>query len=190
MQKYLPSENFLKFFLRWTYLALICWAAPDGSMPCTTEMFTPAFSNTVPSCMTQEMPPPPYSTQADNNMYPDRISQPQLSYRPVGNIVLHHHVKVVLSRARPPGARRAKMLYYKKHHCSGTPMMPPGSRISELHLMSGWPVYGLPKVPGSILTVITVFCRPETLLVFTMEIILQTNKSPMPDDKVSPLSDH
>ena len=59
-------------------------------------------------------------------------------------------------RACPPGARRAKMLYYKKHHCSGTPMMPPGSRISELHgnISCQAGQYGMPKVPGSILTVI------------------------------------
>lgn len=33
--------------------------ASAGSMPCTTDTFTPAFSNVSPSCITQVTPPPP-----------------------------------------------------------------------------------------------------------------------------------
>ncbi|CAD6208718.1 GSCOCG00003525001-RA-CDS, partial [Cotesia congregata] len=39
--------------------ARICWIAPGGNIPDTTEILTPAFSKTLPSCITQVIPPPP-----------------------------------------------------------------------------------------------------------------------------------
>ena len=46
------------------YLALIWAAAPGGSIPCTTDMFTPAFSNTCPSCIILVIPPPPWKIRS------------------------------------------------------------------------------------------------------------------------------
>lgn len=42
-----------------TYLLFICCTAAAGRLPDTTEMLTPAFSKTRPSCSTQVIPPPP-----------------------------------------------------------------------------------------------------------------------------------
>ena len=43
----------------WPYLAFICSTALGGRFPLTTEMLTPALSNTLPSSRIQVIPPPP-----------------------------------------------------------------------------------------------------------------------------------
>lgn len=46
-------------FLFHNYRAFICWTAAGGKVPFTTEIFTPAFSNTCPSWIIHVIPPPP-----------------------------------------------------------------------------------------------------------------------------------